>query len=160
MILAMGIAYGGMAQIIAGIFDWYRGNLFGTMAFLSYGFFWLSFVFTVVMPKIGMASAADEKAMGCYMFIWGMFSFTMFIASFKKAPWALVMLFGTVVILFMLLAAHFFTESAAILKAAGYEGVLCGLLAMYMASGELLNEIYGRTILPIGKRAAAPSGRH
>lgn len=111
MILAMGFCYGGLAQIIAGIFDYQRGNMFGMIAFLSYGFFWWSLVFVLIIPKMGIGAATDPTAMGCYMFIWGLFSLCMFVGTLKKAPWALVFVFFTVVVLFWLLAAHFWSEN-------------------------------------------------
>lgn len=113
MILAMGFCYGGAAQIIAGVMDYQRGNMFGMIAFLSYGFFWWSLVFTVALPTwLGASKATDPTAMGCYMFIWGLFSLCMFIGTLKKSPWALVFVFFTVVVLFWLLAAHFWSENA------------------------------------------------
>ena len=66
MILAMGLAYGGMAQVIAGILEYKKGNTFGVTAFTSYGFFWISLVFLILLPKLGLGDAADEFAMGCY----------------------------------------------------------------------------------------------
>jgi succinate-acetate transporter protein len=111
MILAMGFCYGGGAQILAGIFDYCRGNMFGMIAFLSYGFFWWSLVFTLVIPKMGYGTAPSSMGMAFYLFIWGCFSTCMFIGTLKKSPWALVFVFFTVIILFMLLAAHYWTES-------------------------------------------------
>lgn len=153
MILAMGICYGGLAQIIAGIMEQKRGNLFGMIAFMSYGFFWWSLVIVVVMPKMGYTGPTDHAAMGCYLFIWGIFSFMMFVGTIlKKTPWVLTYLFGTVVILFMLLAARHWEDSEELEKVAGIEGVICGLSAIYLASAEILNELAGRTILPIFPR--------
>lgn len=132
--------------------------MFGAIAFLSYGFFWISFAATVMIPKMGYGAAAPPEAMAHYMFIWGVFSTCMFIGTLKKAPYALVFVFFTVVVLFFLLAAHFWAESEELLKAAGIEGVICGLSAIYTAFGEILNEIYGRTIIPLGVRTpAAPA---
>lgn len=152
MILAMGFCYGGLAQIIAGIFDYQRGNMFGMIAFLSYGLFWWSLVFTLVLPKMGYGAATDHNGMAFYMFIWGIFSTCMFVGTLKKAPYALCFVFFTVIILFMLLASHFWTESESLGKVAGIEGVICGLSAIYVAFGEILNETYGRTIIPLGVR--------
>jgi succinate-acetate transporter protein len=90
--------------------------------------------------------------MAWYLFIWGIFSFGMFVATLKKSPWIIVFLFFTVVLLFMLLAAENWTESKSTGKAAGIEGIICGLTAIYAAFAEILNEIYGRTILPLGER--------
>lgn len=128
--------------------------MFGSIAFMSYGFFWWSFVFLLILPKMGLVAATNPEGLACYMFIWGIFSFIMFVATLKKAPYALCFVFFTVVLLFELLAAHFWTENAGLLKAAGVEGIICGLSAIYVAAGEILNETYGRTILPLGMRTA------
>jgi succinate-acetate transporter protein len=81
--------------------------------------------------------------------IWGVFTIGMFVATLRRAPKALQFVFFTVVILFFLLALHFWTESAMVLKIAGGEGIICGLSAIYVAFGELLNATYKRTILPL-----------
>lgn len=122
------------------------------IAFLSYGFFWWSLVFVLVLPKMGLATATDPMGMAFYLFIWEIFSLCMFIDTLKRAPWALVVVFATVVVLFMLLAAHYWSESAGVLKIAGIEGIICGLSAIYVAFGEILNETYGRTMIPLGHR--------
>lgn len=149
MIMSMGIFYGGIAQIIAGIMEWKKNNIFGFIAFLSYGLFWNTLIFIFIIPKMGVGKAPSEYSLAFYMFIWGLFSLGMFVASLKSAPRILSFLFFTVVVLFWLLSLHFFTESVACLRVAGYEGIICGLLAIYTAFGELLNATYGRTILPL-----------
>ena len=141
--------------MIAGIFDWKRGNMFGMIAFLSYGLFWISLCSLLILPKMGYGLPANAESMAWYLFIWGVFSTCMFIGTLKKAPYALVWVFFTVVILFFLLAAHYWTESEGLGKAAGIEGIICGLSAIYTAFGEILNETYGRTILPLGLRPPA-----
>ncbi len=150
MILAMGLFYGGFAQIVAGILEWKKGNTFGTTAFTSYGAFWLTLVFLVVMPKLGLADAPSATAMAAYLFMWGLFTFAMFIGTLKGNK-ALQVVFGTLTILFFLLAASDITGSATLKLIAGYEGIFCGFSAIYLAMAEVLNEKYGRTILPIGE---------
>lgn len=152
MVLAMGLVYGGAAQIVAGVFEWKKNNLFGFIAFLSYGFFWWSLVFLVVLPKTGLTIAADGNAMGCYTLIWGVFTLGMFVATLKKSPLILVFLFFTVVVLFGLLSIYYFSGRVKVLRVAGVEGIICGLTAVYTAFAEILNEVYGRTMLPMGKR--------
>ena len=153
MILAMGLCYGGLAQIIAGIMEFTRGNLFGMIAFLSYGFFWWTLVFTIVIPTLGYAKAPDHNAMSCYLFIWGVFSLIMFVGSYlKRLPLVLSWVFFTVVLLFSLLAAYHWTLSPGVLKTAGIEGVICGLSAIYLAAAEILNELAGRQVLYVGLR--------
>lgn len=119
---------------------------------MSYGFFWWSLIFTTILPKTGLIAATDTKAMGFYMLIWGVFTLGMFVATLKKSPLILVFLFGTVVVLFGLLALYFFTGKLSVLRVAGWEGIACGLTAIYTAFAEILNEVYGKTILPMGKR--------
>jgi len=149
MILAMGIFYGGLAQIIAGIMEWKKGNTFGTTAFTSYGLFWLSLVWLIVAPKLGIVDATTSEAMAAYLFMWGLFTFVMFIGTLKLNR-ALQVVFLSLTILFWLLAAKDITGSAQLGKIAGYEGIFCGFSAIYAALAQVLNECYGRTVLPLG----------
>jgi len=149
MILAMGIFYGGLAQIIAGIMEWKKGNTFGTTAFTSYGLFWLTLVFLLLMPKYGWWDAASKEALIAYFFMWGLFTFYMFIGTLKLNR-ILQIVFLTLTILFWLLAIRDYTGSATIAMITGYEGIFCGFAAIYAACAQVLNEVYGRTVLPIG----------
>lgn len=149
MILAMGIFYGGLAQIVAGIMEWKKNNTFGTTAFTSYGFFWLSLVGLIVMPKMGLGEAASGKAMAAYLFMWGLFTLAMFIGTLKISK-ALQFVFGTLALLFFLLALGDFTGAEMITKIAGYEGIVCGFSAIYTAVAQVLNEVYGKTVMPLG----------
>jgi|SRR5665213_2031496 len=150
MILAMGIFYGGTAQVIAGIMEWKKNNTFGTLAFISYGFFWLSLVALVVLPKqiVGVA-ATTSPAMVAYLVIWGVFTGVLFIGTLRLSC-ALRFVFATLTILFFLLALGDHTGNPAITRAAGYEGIVCGLSAMYAGFAQVLNELYGRVVLPLG----------
>ena len=129
--------------------EWKKGNTFAFIAFISYGFFWLSLINLNILVSLGLAAKPDGMAMGFYCLIWGVFTLGMFVASLKIANRALCFTFFTVVLLFALLAIHFFTESAKMEKVAGVEGIICGLSAIYVAMGELLNPIYGRTVIPL-----------
>jgi uncharacterized protein len=149
MILGMGIFYGGLAQVIAGIMEWKKGNTFGTTAFTSYGFFWLTLVALIVLPGMGLTAAPDNAAMAAYLLIWGIFTAILFIGTLRLNR-ALQFVFASLTILFVLLALGDFTGSASIKHFAGYEGILCGLSAIYAAAAQLLNEVYGRVVLPIG----------
>lgn len=148
MILAMGIFYGGIAQIIAGIMEWKKNNTFGTTAFTSYGLFWLSLAGLLILPKFGLAEAADPTAMGYYLFMWGIFTAVMFIATLRLNG-ILQFVFASLAILFFLLAIGDWTGSALIKSIAGYEGVICGLSAIYAGFAQVLNEVYGRELLPL-----------
>src|SRR5437868_5351146 len=108
MILAMGICYGGTAQVIAGIMEWKKNNTFAATAFISYGFFWLSLVALILLPKIPGVAPANETAMAAYLGIWGLFTAAMFFGTFRLSR-ALQVVFGTLTILFFLLAYGNFT---------------------------------------------------
>ena len=154
MILAMGICYGGLAQIIAGIMEWKKGNTFATTAFISYGFFWLSLVALIVLPKLNFIqppiAAADEKAMSAYLALWGIFTAVMFLGTFRLNR-ALQVVFGTLTILFFLLAYGDFTAASADFKHfTGYEGLVCGFAAIYTGLAQVLNELAGKIVLPLG----------
>lgn len=148
MILAMGIFYGGLAQVIAGVMEWKKNNIFGATAFTSYGLFWLSLVALLVMPKIGWSKAPEKFAMVAYLVMWGLFTAVMFIGTLKLNR-ALQFVFASLALLFFLLALGDATGSAIIKRIAGYEGIICGLSAIYTGLAQVLNEVYGRTIAPI-----------
>ncbi len=151
MILAMGICYGGIAQVIAGIMEWKKGNTFATTAFISYGFFWLSFVTLVVLPTIiPSVKPSAENAVATYLTMWGIFTAVMFLGTFRLNR-ALQVVFGTLTVLFFLLAYGDFTDASADFKHfTGYEGLVCGFSAIYTGLAQVLNELYGKIVLPLG----------
>ncbi|MEP6583609.1 MAG: acetate uptake transporter [Ginsengibacter sp.] len=149
MILAMGIFYGGIAQIVAGIMEVKKNNTFGFTAFVSYGFFWLSLVALIIMPKLGWVSAASEDAMIAYLIMWGIFTGLLFFGTLRISK-ALQFVFATLTILFFLLALGDATGNSALKTFTGYEGIICGGSAIYTGVGALLNEMYGRQVLPLG----------
>jgi len=152
VILAMGIFYGGFAQIIAGILEFRKGNTFGVTAFTSYGLFWMSLVFLWLIPGIFagsvQAAAPDTTFMGWYLFMWGFFTMMMFFGTLKK-NFTLSFIFLTLFILFYLLALKDwgFISGGWI----GLEGIICGFSAIYLAMAEVINENLGKTVLPIGR---------
>jgi succinate-acetate transporter protein len=151
MILAMGICYGGAAQVIAGIMEWKKGNTFATTAFISYGFFWLSLVALIGLPKLGFV-ATDDVAMGAYLAMWGLFTIVMFIGTFRLNR-ALQVVFGTLTVLFALLACEHFNSanvSTGFKHFTGFEGLLCGFAAIYTGLAQVLNELFGKIVLPLG----------
>ena len=150
MILAMGMFFGGFAQVIAGIMEFKKNNTFGTTAFTSYGFFWLSLVALNILPLMGYGEARGSLSMAAYLFMWGVFTFFMFIGTLRISK-ALQVVFGSLAVLFFLLAIGNFTGSTLILTIAGYEGIFCGFSAIYAAMGQVLNEVYGKTVMPIGE---------
>jgi succinate-acetate transporter protein len=150
MILPMGIFFGGLAQIIAGLLEEKHGNTFGTVAFTSYGCFWLSFVAMNILPKMGLSTAASPLSVSAYLAVWGIFTALMFMGTLK-ANRALQLVFASLAVLFFVLAIGDYTGIETIRIIGGYEGILCGFSAVYLATAEVLNEAYGRAVLPIGK---------
>jgi succinate-acetate transporter protein len=149
MILAMGLFYGGLAQIIAGSMEFKKGNTFGMVAFSSYGFFWWSLVALVLLPTMFPSFASDQSAKAAYFFMWGLFTFVMFFGTLKSNR-ALQFVFMSLAILFFLLTASELTGNADLLQVTGYEGIICGLSAVYLGLAEVINEAHGQ-ILPIGQ---------
>jgi uncharacterized protein len=149
MILSMGLFYGGMAQIIAGILEFKKNNTFGMTAFVSYGFFWISLVGLIFMAKWGWISATPGAAFVSYLVVWGLFTLLLFFGTLKISK-ALQFVFASLTILFFLLAIGNATKSESILHLAGYVGIICGASAVYTGIANLLNEVYCRSVLPLG----------
>jgi succinate-acetate transporter protein len=150
MILAMGICYGGVAQIIAGLMEWRKNNTFAATAFISYGLFWLSLVTMIILTKLAWGAASDEKAMATYLAMWGLFTAVMFIGTLRLSR-ALQVVFASLTILFFLLAYGDLTAASTGFKHfTGYEGIFCGFSAIYTGLAQVLNELFGRIVLPLG----------
>ena len=150
MVLAMGICYGGAAQIIAGAMEWRKGNTFATTAFVSYGLFWLSLVALIVLAKLGWGAASNDTAIAAYLAMWGLFTAVMFVGTLRLNR-ALQVVFGTLAILFFLLAYGDYTNASAGFKHfTGYEGIFCGFSAIYTGLAQVLNELFGKTVLALG----------
>ena len=190
MIMSMGMFYGGLAQIIAGIMEFVNGNTFATTAFTSYGVFWWTLVWLWCFPNIYFEKMKDAEALdgnvetgattfvplaneppvgflAWYLFIWGLFTLFMFIGTLKK-DYTIRFVFGSLATLFFLLAirdwcaaaingADDLTENKGLVNAkdiigkiAGWEGIICGCSAMYYAMAQVINEQWGRVVLPIG----------
>jgi succinate-acetate transporter protein len=151
MILSMGLAYGGLAQVIVGIMEFRKGNTFGTVAFTSYGLFWWSLVILILLPRASLFSGLTSPtttAMAAYFFMWGLFTFAMFFGTLKKNR-ALQFVFLSLALLFFLLTARDLTGNVTLATLTGIEGVFVGASAIYLAIAEVLNEAYGRIVLPI-----------
>ena len=150
MILAMGICYGGAAQIVAGIMEWRKGNTFATTAFLSYGLFWLSLVTLIILAKLGWAAPSNDTAMAAYLAMWGLFTAVMFVGTLRMHVAGQVV-FGSLTILFFLLAIGDYINAGGDFKHfTGYEGIFCGFSAIYTGLAQVLNEVFGKVVLPLG----------
>jgi succinate-acetate transporter protein len=102
MILAIGFFYGGLAQVMAGLMEWKKGNTFGMVAFTSYGMFWISLVALIALPQMGIGAETEKKAMAAYLFMWGIFSVVMLIGTLRTNK-VMIFVFGSLVLLFALL---------------------------------------------------------
>jgi succinate-acetate transporter protein len=144
-VLALALVFGGSTQLLAGMWEFRKGNTFGATAFASYGAFWVSFFWLV-----NHASAMGKDAgigIGIYLLMWGVFSLYMFFGTFY-ANKALFYVFLFLVITFILLAiANFSGSSPAI---GGWFGLITGILALYTAAAGIMNAQAGRVIWPVG----------
>jgi len=150
MILAMGVFYGGAAQVIAALQEYKKNNVFGATAFASFGFFWLSFAGLIAFPKWMGVDGPSTTALGWYLLAWGVFTALMFVATLRINV-SLQVVFGSLTILFVLLALTNWTGNATLGKVAGWEGVFVGLSAIYGSIAQVWNEVYGEVVLPLGQ---------
>lgn len=148
-VFAMGIFYGGLAQVIAGIMEGKKNNTFGMTAFVSYGFFWISLVFLILMPMWGWGAPPGKEGLVCFLGIWGLFTVGMFLITFRLSR-AMQVVFGLLTLLFLLLILGNALGSSTIIVIAGLEGILCGLAAMYTGLGQIMNEVWKETVVRLG----------
>ena len=145
MVLAMALVFGGAVQAIAGILAFVRGNMFPGVAFLAYGAFWISFA---TYAKI-LGGGAPTSFVGWWLLVWGVFSFYMWIATFRHNT-ALQLTFLALWITFLLLAGADILAMPILHTAGGYLGLVTAALAAYLSAAEIINGDFGRTILPVG----------
>jgi len=156
VVVGMAIFCGGLAQLLAGMWEFCRMNAFAATAFTSYGAFWLSFA-AIFIPGSGILDAyakdpADEvaNALGIYLITWFMVTFMFFIVALRKSV-AFIALFGFLSLTFALLAAGFFTGKLAVTKAGGSLGIVTAMVAYYIGLAELLaSEELAIVKLPLG----------
>lgn len=147
VIVAMGFALGGAAQIVAGIMEFKKNNTFGATAFTAYGFFWWSLIIIWINP-FEKINAADEISMGYYLLLWGIFTLFMFIGTLKHNR-GIQVVFLSLTVLFFMLAIGDFTGIHAIKIGAGYVGIFCGASAIYNSMAQVLNSEYKKTVMPL-----------
>lgn len=151
IVMPIAMLYGGLAQFMAGMWDVRRGDIFGATCFSSFGAFWMGLALFFFLKLAGVQAFVDVPPAGmAVVFIaWGIFTGYATIASLKLSK-AVTWVFVTLTILFFLLAIGEF--SPVVHKIAGYEGILCSLIAWYTSAGILINTVHGRTVLPLGER--------
>ena len=148
VIVAMGLALGGAAQVIAGIMEFRKNNVFGATAFTAYGLFWWSLIIIWWNPT--GSNAADVVSMGFYLLLWGIFTLFMSIGTLKHNR-ATQIVFFSLTILFFMLSIGDFTESDVVTTIAGIVGIICGCSAIYAGLAQVVNNEFGKTVLPLGK---------
>jgi len=152
VVVGMAIFCGGLAQLLAGMWEFPKGNAFGATAFTSYGAFWMSYA-TILLPGSGVLAAFTDptelsSALGIYLMAWFMVTFLLLIVSLRKNV-GLVVLFSCLTITFLLLAIGIFTASLAVTKSGGALGVVTAFVAYYVGLAELLSA--DNVHLPLGK---------
>ncbi|MHB8104626.1 MAG: acetate uptake transporter [Dehalococcoidales bacterium] len=147
MSLVYGLFWGGLAQVIAGIIDGKRGDMFGLTAFVSYGVFWIGLAIAFVFQWTGVVTP-DNAGLAWTFVMWGIFTFFMMIGTLKMT-FVHFFVFASLVVLFTLLAIYKFGAMSAL--PAGIEGLFCGAAAVYGAAAVLINGKFGRTVLPMGR---------
>ena len=148
VIVAMGFALGGAAQIVAGITELRIGNTFGGTAFTAYGFFWWSLCLIWINPFKAEILSADDVSMGFYLLLWGIFTLFMFIGSLTHNRITRVV-FLSLTMLFFILAIGDFTGIHGLKTIAGIVGIFCGSSAIYSAVAQIVNGEFNRTVLPV-----------
>lgn len=147
VVVPLAFAYGGVAQIIAGILEFRTGNTFGMVAFTSYGLFWWWFALLQWTVGAGWLKAPPPVAGGIVLLMWGVFTFLLWIVTFRLNR-AVFSIFLLLWITFFLLAAGDFGYGTG--KIGGYFGLLTGLDAIFVAFVEILNATAGRVVIPLG----------
>jgi succinate-acetate transporter protein len=154
IVFGLAFAYGGLAQVLAGMWEFRTGNTFGAVAFTSFGAFWLSYwVFVQFYAKTVPAADAGH-AVGLYLIAWGIFTTYMLVASLRTT--------AAIATVFLLLAATFFLLGIGnagahtnIVKLGGWVGIATAAAAWYASFAAVTNSTFGRTVLPV-----RPLARH
>jgi succinate-acetate transporter protein len=148
VVLGVALAYGGLAQLLAGMWEFRTGNTFGAVAFTSFGAFWLSFWALVVFYAGDIPEADAGHAIGLYLIAWGIFTLYMFVASLRTTG-AVALVFALLTITFFLLGIGDAGAHTDITKAGGYFGLATAAAAWYASFAAVTNSTFGRTVLPV-----------
>jgi len=147
MVLPVGLFYGGLAQFMAGMWEAKKNNTFGFTAFSSYGAFWMAFAVMEILMINGALKPVSHEGLTVFLVAWGIFTTYMFIGTIKISV-ALMVVFAGLAILFYLLAWG--QHNADVHKFAGYEGLFTAGAALYASAAGVINETWGRNLLPLG----------
>ena len=149
IVLGMAMAFGGIAQLLAGMWEFRTGNTFGAVAFTSYGAFWISFFLLVSFNVAQLPTKEIDAALGLYLWAWGIFTGMLFLCTFAS-PRALQLLFLLLTVTFILLGIGNSGASSGMIHAGGYVGIATGAVALYIACADIMQAVYKRSVLPVG----------
>ncbi len=159
VVLGMAIAFGGLGQFVAGMWEFRTGNTFGAVAFTAYGAFWISFYFLVQVQLPAIAKGGDAgAALGLYLWAWGIFTGVMFLCSFAAAR-AVSVVFILLTATFVLLGIGNSGGDTSIIHIGGFVGLATAAAAVYTAAGEIMASAYGRDVVPLGRPTGVVGGR-
>jgi succinate-acetate transporter protein len=148
VVLGLALAYGGIAQLLAGMWEFRNNNTFGATAFTSYGAFWISFFVLEQFDKKDIPSTHLGAAVGLYLIAWGIFTTYMWVASFRVSV-AVNLVFLLLAVTFILLGIGDANGSDTITKAGGWVGIATAIAAWYASFASVTNKTFGHIVLPV-----------
>jgi succinate-acetate transporter protein len=149
VVFGLALAYGGIAQLLAGMWEFKTGNTFGATAFASYGAFWISFWALVQFFVKDIPAADAGHAVGLYLWAWGIFTAMMFIPSLRTTA-AVAAVFFLLALTFILLGIGNSGGHTGIIKLGGWVGLLTAIVAWYASIAQVMNSTFGRDVAPLG----------
>jgi len=151
VIFPLALAYGGLVQLLAGMWAFIRGDTFAAVGFSSYGGFWISFWALNAFFLKQIPANEQNAALALYLAVWGFFTLWLWIASFR-VNWAVNLVLLTLVAAYGLLAAGKAGDSLGAYHVGGAFTLATAIIAWYVAAAVTINQTFGRTLLPLGER--------
>jgi uncharacterized protein len=148
IVIGLAVAYGGIAQFAAGMWEFRTGNTFGATAFTSFGAFWISFAVLLIGIGITKDNAPDNIAVGYYLLAWGIFTGLMMLGSFRTNL-ATALVFILLFVTFIVLAIGNLQNNTNIIAIGGFTGLATAVVAWYTALAGVLAHTFGRQVLPV-----------
>ncbi len=148
VVLPLALLYGGIVQILAGMWEFRNDNTFGAVAFSSYGAFWVAYFVYVQYIEKTLPAEDVHTATGIFLLMWTIFTAYMTLAALRTNG-VLVAIFCSLLVTFVLLTIGDFTDTAGLVQAGGYFGLLTAALAWYGSAAGVVNPTWGRTVLPV-----------
>jgi succinate-acetate transporter protein len=149
VVFGLALAYGGIGQFAAGLWEFAKGNTFGATAFCSYGAFWVSFWWLTGHTDLSGAGSDVNQGLGMYLLVWGIFTAYMTIAA-VRVNLAVLAVFALLTLTFLVLAWGEFATSSGITKTGGYLGLLTAVAAWYASLAGVTAFTWGRQVFPVG----------